>query len=72
VLIVYIPIWLAEVANSPTSNFASNLPQIVFGLLIVGVVLVAPTGLQGSLQKGASALRRRIGASRNTGERARG
>jgi branched-chain amino acid transport system permease protein len=62
-LIVYIPIWLADILNNPTSSFAANLPQIVFGLLIIGVVLLAPGGLQGALRKSTARVRRRAGRS---------
>jgi branched-chain amino acid transport system permease protein len=64
VLIVYIPIWLDDLVNSPSSTLAANLPQVVFGLLIIGVVLVAPTGLQGALGKATQLARRRLRRSR--------
>jgi len=62
-LSVYIPIWLDDIVNSPSSTLAANLPQIVFGLLIIGVVLVAPSGLQGALRRGMAVINRRIGRS---------
>lgn len=50
-LVVYIPIWLTDVVNSPTSTLAANLPLLVFGALIVGVVLLVPGGIQGLLRR---------------------
>ena len=60
ILIVYIPIWLDDIVNSPTSSLAANLPQVVFGLLIVAVILLAPGGTQGALRKGVAAVRGRL------------
>lgn len=62
-LIVYIPIWLTDLVNSPSSTLAANLPLLVFGLLIMLVVLLAPGGVQGALRRGVIALRRRTGRS---------
>jgi branched-chain amino acid transport system permease protein len=59
-LIVYIPIWLNDLVNSPTSKLAANLPQIVFGLLIIVVVLVARGGIYGVLARATGAIRRRL------------
>jgi branched-chain amino acid transport system permease protein len=59
-LIVYIPIWLSDLVNSPTSKLAANLPQIVFGLLIIVVVLVARGGIHGVLARGLTAIRRLV------------
>ena len=64
-LIVYIPIWLDDVVNSPTSSLAANLPQVVFGVLIVGIVLLAPGGLQGALRMAVDLARGRLGRSRS-------
>ncbi len=64
VLVVYIPIWLDDIVNSPSSTLAANLPQVVFGLLIVVVILLVPGGIQGGLRRGVALMRRRAGRSR--------
>jgi len=60
VLVVYIPIWLDDIVNSPSSTLAANLPQAVFGLLIVLVILLVPGGIQGALRRGITVARGRI------------
>jgi branched-chain amino acid transport system permease protein len=67
VLIVYIPIWLDDIVNSPTSSLAANLPQVVFGLLIVAVIVAAPGGVHGALRKVASFAGRLTGREGKTG-----
>lgn len=50
-LVVYGPIWLDDAAHSTTSSFGVNLPEIVFGALIVLVVIFFPDGIQGSINR---------------------
>jgi branched-chain amino acid transport system permease protein len=63
VLVVYIPIWLDDLINSPSSTLAANLPQAVFGLLIIVVILLVPGGIEGALRRGVSLSRRLTGRS---------
>jgi len=60
VLVVYVPTWLANVAST-TTNFGANLPLMLFGVLIIIVVLIAPDGIQGSLNRLGRLVRRRLG-----------
>lgn len=63
-LIVYVPIWITDLVNSPTSNLEANLPNLVFGLLVIAVVLVAPGGIDGVLRRGARRLRSLVAPKR--------
>lgn len=65
VLVVYIPIWLDDIVNSPSSTLSANLPQVVFGLLIVLVILLVPGGIQGALRRGATVARRTVTSFRS-------
>ncbi|MDA8040012.1 MAG: branched-chain amino acid ABC transporter permease [Actinomycetota bacterium] len=57
ILVVYVPLWLSS-ATSNQTNFGANLPNMIFGALIVLVVLLAPQGIQGGLNRLAARARR--------------
>ena len=59
ILVVYAPLWLANVTSN-TTNFGANLPLMLFGVLIVLVVLVAPNGIQGLLNRAFFLVRRTV------------
>ncbi|HEV2374414.1 MAG TPA: branched-chain amino acid ABC transporter permease [Streptosporangiaceae bacterium] len=50
VLIVYVPLWVAHVASGSQGNLALNLPSLVFGFLVIGVVMVWRDGIEGRLR----------------------
>lgn len=70
VLVVYIPIWLDDIVNSPSSTLSANLPQAVFGLLIVAVILFVPGGIHGALRRGIALSRQLIYRSGKPGRAA--
>lgn len=51
-LLVFLPNWTNDLANSfsLSSNVAHNLPLAVYGVVLIGAMLVWPSGLQGALR----------------------
>lgn len=58
--LVYVPQWTTSLSGhfNLSSGVAANLQDAIFGLLIVLVMMLAPSGIQGWLRSGASRLRR--------------
>lgn len=59
--VVYVPQWTSSIAThiSSTSGVVANLQDAVFGVLIIVIMMVAPSGIQGWLRSGYRRLRRR-------------
>jgi branched-chain amino acid transport system permease protein len=51
-LLVLLPNWTSDLAHSLSlsSNVAYNLPQAVYGVVLIGVMLAWPTGIQGGVR----------------------
>jgi branched-chain amino acid transport system permease protein len=51
-LLVFLPNWTNDLASSfsLSSNVAHNLPLAVYGVVLIGAMLVWPTGIQGGLR----------------------
>lgn len=51
-LLVFLPNWTHDLADSLSlsQNVGDNLPQAVYGVVLVGVMLVWPTGIQGGVR----------------------
>jgi branched-chain amino acid transport system permease protein len=62
-ILVLVPSWASDVATSAnlSHDIASNLPPAIFGVVLIGVTLLFPLGLQGGLRllwhRGRSLLR---------------
>jgi branched-chain amino acid transport system permease protein len=57
IALVMLPVWSDDIANhfSLSNNVQSNLPLAVYGVVLMGVIVAAPQGIQGALRR----LRRR-------------
>jgi len=66
ILLVFLPNWTTDAANSfsLSSNVSHNLPLAVYGVVLIGAMLLWPSGIQGALR----AIRRRAVAAFGTGE----
>jgi branched-chain amino acid transport system permease protein len=51
-LLVFLPNWSNDLANSfsLSTNVAHNLPLAIYGLVLIGAMLVWPSGIQGGLR----------------------
>ncbi len=63
-LLVLLPNWTTDVANSfsLSSNVSHNLPIAVYGLVLIGAMLLWPSGIQGGVRAAVAAVRPRIAA----------
>jgi branched-chain amino acid transport system permease protein len=52
ILLVFLPNWTTDLANSfsLSSNVSHNLPLAVYGVVLIGAMLVWPSGIQGGLR----------------------
>jgi len=64
-LLVLLPNWSTDIANSfsLSTNVSHNLPLAIYGLVLIGAMLLWPSGIQG----GVRALGERLRAARNRG-----
>jgi len=70
-ILVYLPFWSTDAADalSLPDNVANNLPFALYGTVLIVVMLVAPTGIQGILRRLARRLAR-YRPARRSAERA--
>jgi branched-chain amino acid transport system permease protein len=63
-LLVFLPNWTTDLANSfsLSSNVSHNLPLAIYGVVLIGAMLVWPSGIQGALQALARVIRPAIAA----------
>jgi len=63
IVLVMLPVWTGDIAGafSLPTQIQSNLPLILYGLILIGVIVAVPEGIQGALRAGASAAERRLG-----------
>ncbi len=63
VFLVYVPQWATSISSSLhlNSSISSNLALVVYGLVLIGVVMAAPAGIQGGLRRLVRAGARRLG-----------
>jgi branched-chain amino acid transport system permease protein len=71
--LVLVPTWAdhASEALSLSSNVQANLSLAIYGVVLIGVMLVAPGGIQGAV-RGVAALARRRAEPRSRGSAPRG
>jgi branched-chain amino acid transport system permease protein len=57
-VLVMLPAWTNDLTDrfSLSSNVQANLPLALYGLVLIGAMLVAPDGIQGALRRGWAAL----------------
>jgi len=62
-LLVFLPNWTNDLASSfsLSTNVAHNLPLAVYGVVLIGAMLVWPTGIQGALRAIGRGARTRLG-----------
>jgi branched-chain amino acid transport system permease protein len=65
-LLVFLPNWTNDLAHSFSfsTNVSFNLPLAVYGLVLIGAMLVWPTGIQGGIRTLAGIVRRRSSLAR--------
>lgn len=68
VLLVMLPVWTNDIASafSLPTKVQANLPLILYGVILLGVIIAVPQGIQGGLRAGVRAARRRTGAGGNS------
>jgi len=59
IVLVMLPVWSDDIANhfSLSNDVQSNLPLALYGIVLMGVIVAAPEGIQGALRR----LGRRLG-----------
>jgi branched-chain amino acid transport system permease protein len=62
VLVTLLPTWSNDIAQAAGlgQSFYANLPLVLYGLALIGVVLFFPTGINGALSRLTNLLRHRI------------
>jgi len=57
-----LPNWSNDLANSfsLSTNVRNNLPLAIYGAVLIGVVLLWPSGIQGGVLRLAALVRRRL------------
>jgi branched-chain amino acid transport system permease protein len=65
-LLVFLPNWTSDIASSfsLSTNVSHNLPLAVYGVVLVGAMLLWPSGLQGAVRALAGAVRVRRSPAR--------
>jgi len=71
-LLVFLPNWTNDLASSfsLSANVAHNLPLAVYGVVLIGAMLVWPSGIQGALRAVGRAARPALGGGIGTGAQA--
>jgi branched-chain amino acid transport system permease protein len=69
VALVMLPAWTHDVANaiSLPGKVQSNLPLVLYGLILIGVIVAAPQGIQGALRAVGRWLRGRVSTTMEEG-----
>ncbi len=68
-LLVFLPNWTSDLAHSfsLSTRVSANLPLAIYGLVLMGAMLLWPSGIQGGLRALAGVLRRRFRTSPASG-----
>jgi branched-chain amino acid transport system permease protein len=69
-LLVLVPSWSTDLAHSLSlsQNVQANIPFAVYGLVLIGAMLVWPTGIQGGARALVGWTRSSVGARRSPGD----
>jgi branched-chain amino acid transport system permease protein len=53
IVLVMLPVWSDDIANhfSLSNDVQSNLPLALYGVVLIGVIVAAPEGIQGALRR---------------------
>jgi len=64
-LLVFLPSWTNDLAHSfsLSTQVSFNLPLAIYGVILIGAMLLWPTGIQGGIASLAALVRRRLPAS---------
>ncbi len=70
-LLVFLPNWTNDLANSfsLSTNVSHNLPLAIYGLILIGAMLLWPTGIQGGARALTGLVRTRFAAGPEPGIR---
>jgi branched-chain amino acid transport system permease protein len=62
IVLVMLPVWTNDIASgfSLSTKVQANLPLILYGLILIGVIIAAPQGIQGAVRAGAGAVECRL------------
>jgi branched-chain amino acid transport system permease protein len=65
-LLVFLPNWTNDIANSfsLSTNVSHNLPLAVYGVVLIGAMLLWPSGVQGGVRALTGIVRTRIESAR--------
>jgi branched-chain amino acid transport system permease protein len=65
-LLVFLPNWTTDIANSfsLSTNVSHNLPLAVYGVILIGAMLLWPSGIQGGVRALSGPFRTRVSAAR--------
>ena len=65
-LLVFLPNWTNDLANSfsLSTNVSHNLPLAIYGVILIGAMLLWPSGIQGGVRALTGLVRRRVAAGR--------
>lgn len=68
-LLVFLPNWTNDLAHSfsLSTRVSANLPLAIYGVILIGAMLVWPSGLQGGIRSLATLLRRRFASETRSG-----
>jgi hypothetical protein len=67
-LLVFLPNWSNDLSGSfsLSGNVSHNLPLAIYGLVLIGAMLVWPTGIQGGIRRLTALITGRISARRRS------
>jgi branched-chain amino acid transport system permease protein len=65
-LLVFLPNWTNDLAHSfsLSTKVSANLPLAIYGLVLIGAMLLWPSGLQGGIRRATASIRGRLRSGR--------
>lgn len=67
-LLTFLPTWISDATTGlhANANVVNNLPDAVYGVILIAVILLAPGGIQGAARRLFSAMSRPVVSRRST------
>jgi branched-chain amino acid transport system permease protein len=67
IALVLLPAWSDDVAHSLSlaNNVQANLPLAIYGIVLMGVIVLAPSGVQGAVSRLVRLVRARVMSNPN-------